>query len=98
MLKDWTMSAPAPWDWPPEDRGPTRAPPDDPIVDLHVRVTREPGRNERPRQRSRYDRFVNVYARVLWAVLRMLLGVALGLALGLAIAVAVWFIIAIAKG
>ena len=89
------MSTPAPWDWPPEPHNRSR--PDEPI-DLHVRVTREPGGYERPRQRSRYDRFVNAYARALWAVLRTLFGAALGLVLGLAIAVMVSFVIAIAKG
>lgn len=89
------MSTPAPWDWPPEPHNRSR--PDEPI-DLHVRVTREPRANKLLRQRSRYDRFVNAYARALWAVLRTLFGAALGLVLGLAIAVTVSFVIAVLKG
>jgi hypothetical protein len=84
------MSAPAPW----EDRGPSIIPPDEPILDLHVRVARQRGGSDQQPQRRLYDRFLNAYARVLFAILKALVGAVFGIV----IVVAIWLIIAILKG
>lgn len=91
------------WDFPPEGRGRSRLPPDDePIVDLHVRVTRQrarraaPYRTE-PLQRSRYDRFIEGYGRFLWWVLRTLFGAALGVVGAAVVIVTIWLIVIILK-
>jgi hypothetical protein len=69
---------------------PSLIPPDEPIPDLRVRVTRQRGGSDRPRQRSPYDRFVDAYARVLFAILKALVGAVCSVVV---IVAAIWLII-----
>jgi hypothetical protein len=87
------MSTPVEWDWPPEDRGSSRSPPDEPIADVRIQVTRQRGAGRLP-QRGLYDRFINAYAKVLFTILKVLVGATLG---GGVVA-AVWVIVVIVRG
>jgi hypothetical protein len=84
------MSAPAPW----EDRGPSIIPPDEPILDLHVRVARQRGGSNGWSRPKLSGRIINAYAGFLFTILKALVGATLGLV----VVAAAWFIVVILRG
>ena len=79
------------WDWPPyPERHPAGRRTSQPVLDLHIRVTRAPPSD---RKRSLRDRILAGYVRVMVGAAKIIIGT-VG---GLIVALAIWFVVTVIR-